>query len=70
VFQATFPVAIGLLFTSWHLNLLAGVAAGIALAAAGVLYMTVKARGRLLGWLLLAQVIFYVGYVVFVLGRI
>lgn len=70
VFQATFPVAIGLLFTSWHLNLVAGVAAGIALAAAGVLYATVKARGRLLGWLLLAQVIFYVGYVVFVLRRI
>jgi cation:H+ antiporter len=70
VFQSTFPVTIGLLFTDWKLNLVAGVAAGIALAAAAVLYLTTKVRGQLLGSLLLVQGIFYVGYVVFVLRRI
>jgi hypothetical protein len=46
------------------------VAAGIALAAAVVLYLTTKVRGQLLGSLLLVQGIFYVGFVVFVLRRI
>lgn len=70
VFQATFPVCIGLLFTPWKLDLTAGVAAGVALAAGAVLYLTAKLRGQLVGWLLLFQGFFYVGYVIFVLGRI
>jgi cation:H+ antiporter len=70
VFQATFPVSIGLLFTPWHLDLVAGVAAAIALGAGLVLYLTAKIRGQLVGWLLLVQGLFYVGYVVFVLRRI
>jgi hypothetical protein len=32
--------------------------------------VTTKIRKRLLGWLLLAQGIFYVGFVIFVLRRI
>ncbi len=70
VFQATFPVCIGLLFTPWRLDLTAGVAAGVALVAGSVLYLTAKLRGQLVGWLLLFQGFFYVGYVIFVLGRI
>jgi cation:H+ antiporter len=70
VFQATFPVSIGLLFTPWRLNFVAGTAAAIALVAGVVLFVTTKIRKRLLGWLLLAQGAFYVGFVIFVLRRI
>jgi cation:H+ antiporter len=70
VFQATFPVSIGLVFTSWRLDFVAGTAAVIALVAGAVLFVTTKIRKRLLGWLLLAQGIFYVGFVIFVLRRI
>jgi cation:H+ antiporter len=70
VFQATFPVCVGLVFTPWRLDLVAGVAAGTALAAGFVLYLTAKIRGQLIGWLLLLQGVFYVGYVAFVLIRI
>ncbi len=70
VFQSTFPVAIGLLFTPWRLDLTAGAGAVVALAAGGVLYVTARIRGRLVGWLLLLQGVFYVGYLVFVLGRL
>ena len=70
VFQATFPVAIGLLFTPWHLDFVAGVAASVTLLAALVLLVTVRVRGSLSGKLLLLQGVLYAGYVVFVLTRI
>ena len=70
VFQATFPVAIGLTLTPWHLDLIAGVSAVVALVASMVLFLTAKIRGRLSGPLLLLQGIFYVGFVAFVLTRI
>lgn len=35
-----------------------------------VLYLTAKIRGQLVGWLLLLQGVFYVGYVAFVLSHI
>ncbi len=69
VFQATFPVSIGLLFTPWKLNQPAGVAAGIALLAAIVLYLTARLGGRLRAKLLLLQGVFYVGYVGYVIVR-
>lgn len=70
VFQATFPVALGLAFTPWKLDLTAGVAAAVALLAAGILYLTVRLRGRLTGALLLFQGLLWVGYVIFVLARL
>jgi cation:H+ antiporter len=69
VFQATFPVTIGLLFTPWRLSQPAGVAAAIALVAAGALYSTASLKGRLRGRLLLMQGIFYVGYVAYVVAH-
>jgi cation:H+ antiporter len=66
VFQASFPVTIGLLFTPWVLDGVALVAALIALVAGGVLYATVRIRGRLTARLLLLQGVFYVGYVAYV----
>ena len=70
VFQSSFPVSVGLLFTPWVLTGEALVAAVIALAAGGVLYLTLRFRGRLEAPLLLAQGVFYVGYVTYVLTRI
>jgi cation:H+ antiporter len=70
VFQSSFPVTVGLLLTPWVLTGEALVAAVIALAAGSVLYLTLRFRGRLEAPLLLAQGIFYVGYVVYVLTRI
>jgi cation:H+ antiporter len=70
VFQSSFPVTIGLLFTPWELSGEALIAALIALAAGSVLYLTLRFRKRLSAPLLLFQGVFYVGYVVYVLMRI
>ena len=70
VFQSSFPVTIGLLLTPWELRGDALVAACVALAAGGVLYLTLRLRGRLSAPLLLLQGVFYVGFVVYVLTRI
>jgi cation:H+ antiporter len=70
VFQSSFPVTIGLLFTPWELTGEALVAALIALAAGSVLYLTLRVRGRLSAPLLLFQGVFYVGYVAYVLTKI
>ena len=69
VFQATFPVTIGLLFTPWHLDQPAAVAAAIALLAAARPLPHVRLRGGAQRELLLLQGIFYLGYVVFVSRR-
>jgi cation:H+ antiporter len=69
VFQSSFPVTAGLLFTPWHLAHEAVVAGAIALAAGTLLYLTVRLRGRFSAPLLLLQGAFYVTYVVYVLTR-
>jgi cation:H+ antiporter len=66
VFQSSFPVTIGLLLTPWRLAHEALIAAIIALVAGAVLYATVRFRGRLTARLLLAQGVFYMGYVTYV----
>jgi cation:H+ antiporter len=70
VFQSSFPVTIGLLFTPWELRGEALVAAVIALVAGSVLFLELRFRGRLSAPLLLLQGVFYVGYVAYVLTRI
>ncbi len=70
VFQSSFPVTIGLLFTPWELTGEALVAALVALAAGSVLYLTLRFRGRLSAPLLLLQGVFYLGYVGYVLTRL
>jgi cation:H+ antiporter len=70
VFQASFPVTVGLLFTEWKLDQTGLVAAVVALVAGGVLWVTLRFRGRLSAPLLLLQGVFYVGYVAYVLTRI
>jgi cation:H+ antiporter len=70
VFQSSFPVTIGLLFTPWELQSEALVAAIVALLAGGVLYLTLRFRGGLTAPLLLIQGVFYVGYVGYVLTKL
>jgi len=70
VFQSSFPVTIGLLFTPWELTNEALIAALVALVAGSVLYLTLRFRGRLSAPLLLLQGVFYLGYVGYVLTRI
>jgi cation:H+ antiporter len=70
VFQSAFPVAIGLLLTPWVLSGTGLVAALTALCAGGVLWLTLRVRGRLSAPLLMFQGIFYVAYVGYVLTRI
>jgi cation:H+ antiporter len=70
VFQSSFPVTVGLLFTPWELAHEALVAAAIALIAGSVLFLTLKFRGRLSAPLLLVQGVFYVVYVSYVITKL
>ena len=70
VFQSSFPVTIGLLFTPWRLTHESLVAALVALAAGLLLYTTLRRKGPLLGSLLLFHGVFYAGYVAYVLTRL
>lgn len=66
VFQASFPVAIGVAFTPWELDGTTMVSALSALGMAGVVYAWVKARKSLPAWLLLAGGVFYAAFVIYV----
>ena len=70
VFQSSFPVTVGLLFTPWELAHEALVAAAIALIAGLILYLTLRVRGRLSAPLLLLQGIFYLFYVGYVITKL
>ena len=70
VFQSSFPVTVGLLFTPWELSHEALVAAVVALLAGSVMYLTLRIRGGLSAPLLLIQGVFYVGYVGYVLTKL
>ncbi|MFL5514670.1 MAG: sodium:calcium antiporter, partial [Gemmatimonadales bacterium] len=70
VFQAVFPVAIGLTLTPWRLTADSLVAALVALGAAGFLWGTLLLRNRLSAPLLLFQGVLYAGYVAYVLTRL
>jgi cation:H+ antiporter len=70
VFQSSFPVTVGLLFTPWELEHEALVAAAVALVAGSVLYLTLRVRGRLSAPLLLAQGVFYLFYVSYVITKL
>jgi cation:H+ antiporter len=67
VFQSSFPVSVGLLFTPWHLSRAGLASAVIALVAAATVYATLRVRGTIAAWLLLLQAVFYAGYVAYIL---
>lgn len=70
VFQAVFPVTIGLTLTPWRLSGEALIAALIALGAGAVLFATLRIRGEFGPRLLLLQGLVYGAFVIFVLARI
>ena len=69
VFQSSFPVTVGLLLTPWHLAHEALVAAVVALVAGGVLWLTIRFRGRFSGAAVVAAGRVLAGYVAYVLTR-
>jgi cation:H+ antiporter len=70
VFQSSFPVTVGLLFTPWELAHEALIAAVVALLAGSVLYLTLRIRGKLSAPLLLVQGVFYLFYVGYVITKL
>jgi cation:H+ antiporter len=70
VFQAVFPVTVGLLLTPWRLSGEALVAALVALGAGALLYATLLVRGRLAAWFLLLQGAIYAAYVAYLIPRL
>jgi cation:H+ antiporter len=69
VFQSTFPVVIGLLFTTWRLDAVGAVAAITTLVAAATVLLSIRVRGRLSPRPLLWQGAFYLAYVAYVIVR-
>ena len=70
VFGTAFPVSVGLLLTPWRLTGDSLAAALVALVAASTLYVSLRVRGRFSGPFLLAQGVFYAGYVAYVVARL
>ncbi len=65
VFQGTFPVAIGLIGTSWELNRFAMTSAGLALLSSFIFFLILKFRGHWKPAFLTAGVVFYVAFGVY-----
>jgi cation:H+ antiporter len=67
VFQSTFPVSIGLVFTTWHLTSDALVAGVLALVSGAVFYLTLRIRHTLTWWSLLGAGSLYFVFLVYVI---
>jgi cation:H+ antiporter len=70
VFQSSFPVSVGLVFTPWKLEADGLIAAVIALVAGLSVFIEITVRRRLSPWLLMANGVLYAGYVVYVVARL
>ena len=68
VFQCTFPVSIGLIFTSWQLDTDGLVSGVLALISGTVFYLTLRIRHRLTWWSLGGAGSMYFVYLVYVFG--
>ncbi len=66
VFQSTFPVSIGLVFTTWQLTDDALVAGLLALISGAVFYVTLRVRHTLAWWSLAGAGSLYVAYLIYV----
>lgn len=67
VFQSTFPVSIGLLFTDWNISGFALFSAILALSSAVVAIADIQIRGRLSPVTVLFGGLFYILYAVFII---
>jgi cation:H+ antiporter len=70
VFQSCIPVAIGVMFTTWHLTETALVSAAVALASSGLVYMSIRRSGRLSAGVLARAGLFWAGFVLYVAAKI
>jgi len=68
VFQATFPVSVGLIFTTWQLNTTGLVSGLLALLSGTVFYVTLRVRHGLTWWSLGGAGSVYFAYLVYVFG--
>jgi cation:H+ antiporter len=68
VFQSTFPVSIGLAFTTWQLDTAGLVSGLLALVSGTVFYVTLRVRHTLTWWSLGGAGSVYVAYLVYVFG--
>ncbi len=69
VFQSTFPVSIGLAFTTWQLDPVALVSGVLALVSGLVFYLTLRIARRLTWWSLAGAGSMYVVYIAYILLR-
>jgi cation:H+ antiporter len=63
VFQSTFPVSVGLLFTPWKVEGMALVSAVLALLSAFIVLMVVLSGRKISPWVMMAGGVFYAAYV-------
>jgi len=70
VFQSCIPAAIGISFTSWHLDETALVSAAIALGSTGIVYVSIRQMGRLSAGVLARAGLFWLGFVGYVAVKI
>ena len=68
VFQASFPVAIGVAFTPWRLTGPTMVSAIIAILSAGLCYVTLKTKKKLPPHYLMAGGAFYAAFIIYLLA--
>ena len=68
VFQSTFPVSVGLIFTDWRLPFVALFSGLLALASGVVFYVTLRVRHTLTWWSLAGAGSMYAVYLVYVLA--
>jgi cation:H+ antiporter len=68
VFQSTFPVSVGLIFTSWKLDQTGLVSGVLALISGMVFYLTLRRRHKLTWWSLGGAGSMYIVYLVYVFG--
>ena len=66
VFQSTFPVSVGLVFTTWQLDRPSMVAGVLALVSGTVFYVTLRVRHTLTWWSLAGAGSVYFAYLVYV----
>jgi len=69
VFQSTFPVSIGLVFTTWELDPVGLVSGVLALVSGLVFYLTLRIAHKLTWWSLVGAGSMYVVYIVYILLR-
>ena len=68
VFQSTFPVSVGLIFTTWQLNATGLVSGVLALISGTVFYLTLRFRHKLTWWSLGGAGTVYAAYLIYVFG--